>query len=162
MKEIPEWIIKVVESEDLKCRQCKKLFNIDDLMSIGIQDSSNPPHDDTLCIGMFCSDCKELIIFELKEMTLIDFAFELLDQETSNNKIKKKIRKEDNDFILNKRSRSYKNRKKKSKITLKEIRDIKKFLAPKDLKHEDLLIAMGMLPEEIIKYNYKRQKGHGQ
>ncbi len=159
MQEIPNWIIKVIETENLVCRHCDKGFEVGNLMSIGIQESSKSPHQDTLCIGMFCSKCEQLIIFELKEMTLINFAFEILDQETAN-----KIKKDEKETpaILdgpeknkgkNKRKRS---RPRKSRITQKDVEEAKNFLKPKDLLHEDFLIALGMLPEEIIKYNYKK------
>ena len=157
MQEIPEWIIKVIEVEKLICRSCKKEFTVENLISIGIQESSKVPNGDVLCIGLFCPNCKELIIFEVKEMTLIDFAFYILDQETSN-KIRKKPKKTEKELPIILRSPKKNSHKsiKKSKITLKEIEDIRKFLRPKDLKHEEFLIAMGMLPEEIKKYNYKK------
>jgi len=161
MQEIPKWIIKVIDTEDLKCRNCKQRFHSENLMSIGIQESSKPPYNDYLCIGLYCKDCKELIIFELKEKKLIDFAFEILDQETTN-KIEKSFKKEKSEFsdenqiepiCKKKRSKGSKN----SKITLKEISDARKFLKPKDLKHEEFLIALGMLPEEVERYNYKNR-----
>jgi hypothetical protein len=153
MQEIPEWIIKVIGSEAMSCRSCNSNFTINNLISIGIQESSTPPHRDYLCIGFFCMKCKEMIIFELREMTLIDFAFEIIDQETSN-----EIHKSEDDkksslgqFINKKESKI-----KKSKITVKEIAEAKKFLELKCNTHEDFLIAMGMTPNEIKEYNYKR------
>ena len=158
MEEIPIWIIEVIEREGLLCRICNKKFNTNNLMSIGIQESSRPPHKDWLFIGLFCNKCKELIIFEVKEMSLLNFAFEILDQETSN-KIKKKDQKEDiEEYVSSELKVPKKKIIKKSKITLAEIEDIKKFLKPKDLKHEDFLIAMGMSTEEIHKYNYNKKK----
>lgn len=156
MQEIPKWIIRVIEKEKLECRNCKKGFNVNSLISISIQESSKPPHSDYLCIGLYCKSCEELIIFELKEMTLIDFAFEILDQETAN-KIKKKSKNEPLSILNpdgNKRSR--RRVSKKSKITLKEVTDVRKFLKPKDLPYEEFLIALGMQPSEIKKYNYKK------
>jgi len=156
MQEIPNWIIKVIKTEKLICRTCKEEFEVENLVSIGIQESSEPPHKDKLCIGMFCSRCKEIVIFELRETTLVNFAFEILDQETDN-KIKKISKKViDSKFSLPKDKK--RKRSKRSKITLKEIEEIRKFLKPKDLKHEEFLIALGMSPSEIKKYNYKRTK----
>jgi len=155
MQEIPNWIVKVVETEKLECRNCKMVFSVDNLMSISVQESSKSPHKDTLCIGLYCHDCKELMIFELKEMSLIDFAFEILDQETSN-KIQKKS-KDDSPALANKSGKKrIKRINSKSKITRKEVDDIKKFLGDKNLSHEEFLIALGMLPEDIKKYNYKK------
>ena len=161
MQEIPKWIIKVIEMEKLECRNCKKKFEADNLMSISIQESSNPPHKDYLCIGLYCRTCKELIIFELKEMSLIDFAFETLDQETSN-KIQKRSMVGEPSILDSSDDHKVKRRRKKStgkksKITLKEVDDVRKFLKPKDLPYAEFLIALGMLPEEIKKYNYKNR-----
>ncbi len=152
MQEVPDWIFRVIEVEDLMCRNCKKRFTADNLMSIGIQESSNSPHLDTLCIGMFCTKCKELIIFELKEMSLTGFAFEILDHG------KKRNGKENQFAKAEPRERKKKKSPKirKSKITKKEIDEIRSFLKPLDLPHEEFLIALGMLPEEIAKYNYKK------
>ena len=154
MQEVPNWIFKVIEMEKLKCRECKSLFTSKNLMSISIQESSQPPHKDFLCIGLFCRDCRELMIFELKEMSLVDFAFDIVDQETSN-KIKKKDDEEVPAILNNSKKKIGKKRRKRSRITNKEVNEIKKFLKPKDLTHDEFLIAMGMSPDEIEKYNFK-------
>lgn len=155
MQEIPKWIIKVIEIEKLKCRGCDRKFKGDNLMSISIQESSRPPHNDYLCIGLFCSSCKDLMLFELKEMSLIDFAFEILDQETSD-KIKKKSKDDIPAIAKIEHKRTRKRKSKKGNITRKEVIEARNFLKPKNLSHEDFLIALGMLPEEIKKYNYKK------
>ena len=153
MQEIPNWIIKVIEKEKLGCRNCNKRFNVDNLTSISIQESTRPPHKDYLCIGLYCGDCKDLILFEIKEMSLIDFAFEILDQETSD-KIRK--RSKDDTPALAKSEKKKNRKRKKSNITSKEVAEAKKFLETEDLTHEEFLIALGMLLEQIKKYNYKK------
>jgi hypothetical protein len=158
MKEVPAWIIKVIEIEKLECRNCNRIFGVVDLMSVGIQESSKAPYQDTLCIGLFCSKCKELVIFELKEMSLLHFAFEILEQETEtrdpSDKKSKPIDKK-NSSSENKSKR--KKRVKKSKITAKEVKESVKFL--KEAKsHEEFMLAMGMSFEELQKYNYKKTK----
>jgi hypothetical protein len=156
MKEVPRWIIGVIEEEKLACRLCGKEFGEEDLLSLGIQESSKPPHDDALCVGMFCPTCKELIIFEIKQqMGLVEFAFEILDQETTNKVKKKKMSPRK---TLKKGESSKRKRRPTSKITKKEIDEIKEFLKPEDLLHEEMLIAMGMLPSEIKKYSYKKPR----
>lgn len=157
MQEIPNWIIKVIEMEKLECKTCSKQFDDDNLMAISIQESSRPPHKDYLCIGLYCVKCEELMLFELKEMSLIDFAFEILDQQTTD-KIKKKS-KNDVPAVARSETKKTKKRKRKRKkgnITRSEVLEVRKFLKPKDLLHEEFLIALGMLPEEIKKYNYKK------
>ena len=57
---------------------------------------------------------------------------------------------------LTNRSRDRK-KVKKSKITQKELNDAVKFLQTIN-NHEELLVAMGMSPEEIVKYNGKKTK----
>lgn len=157
MQEIPNWIIKVIEMEKLKCKDCNKKFSSDNLMTISIQESSRPPHKDYLCIGLYCSKCDELMVFELKEMSLIDFAFEILDQETSD-KIKKKSKNDAPAYAKsdNKKAVKRKRKRKKSSITRKEVLEARSFLEPEDLPYEEFLIALGMLPAEIEKYNYKK------
>ena len=152
MEQVPKWIFKLIDVEGLRCRGCNKVFISSDLMSISIQESSQPPHKDFLCIGLYCHDCEELMIFELKEMSLVEFAFDIVDQETTH-KIKKKSKK---DILNTFNNFSQKKRRKKSKITLREINEIKEFLKPSDLKHVDLLTAMGMSLSEINKYNFKK------
>ncbi len=159
MQEIPNWIIKVIDHEKIKCKLCAKQFVADNLMSVGIQESSSPPHNDYLCIGLYCGECNELMIFELKEISLVEFAFEVLDQETSH-KIKKRSKDDTSAYTQSKKKpeeKKIRKRKiKKSSITEKEVTEVRKFLKNKDLSHEEFLIALGMLPEEIKKYNYKK------
>jgi hypothetical protein len=157
MQEIPNWIIKVIEVEKLKCKSCNKKFSSDNLMTISIQESSRPPHKDYLCIGLYCPKCEDLMVFELKEMSLIDFAFEILDQETSD-KIKKKSKDDVPAYAKpeGKKATKRKRKRKKSSITSKEILEAKTFLEPEDLPYEEFLIALGMQPSEIKKYNYKK------
>ena len=45
-----------------------------------------------------------------------------------------------------------KDKKETSKITLKNVREVKKVLKPEGLKHESFLEMMGMPPEEIALY----------
>ena len=78
MKDIPQWVIKIVETDSLYCNKCKKIMKKDNLISIGIQESSIEPYCDKLCIGLHCNECKDMTIFEIKEMSLIEFAFEIL------------------------------------------------------------------------------------
>ena len=162
MQEIPNWIIKVIDMEKIRCKNCDKQFSADNLMSISIQESSKPPHKDYLCIGLYCNKCKELMIFELKEISLVEFAFEILDQETSD-KIQKKSKNnipafKDSDRVSEKKRATRKKRIKKSSITKREITEVRKFLRQDGLTHEEFLVALGMLPEEISKYNYKKKR----
>ncbi|MHA1469582.1 MAG: hypothetical protein ACTSSP_03350 [Candidatus Asgardarchaeia archaeon] len=159
MKEIPNWILNILKEEELTCSKCDKIFEVDNLISIGIQESSQAPHHDTLCIGIFCHRCKELTIFELKEMSLLEFAFEILGRETENDKahmpkVRKKKRRSIPSSLRNSQG-SGPQRRKRSKITLKEMNKDVSFLKSLNT-HEEFLLALGMSLEEIDKYNIKK------
>lgn len=158
MQEIPKWINKIIREEDLTCSKCDVVFEIDNLISIGIQESTQSPHNDTLCIGIYCSKCKELTIFELKEMTLVEFAFEILGQEAEQSgrpapKMKRKKRKASS--ILKRADGEARRKKKKSKITRGEIQKDVSFLNSIEY-HEEFLIALGFSLEQIDRYNIKK------
>jgi len=159
MKDIPGWVIKVIETNDLNCNKCKKILSVDRLISIGVQESAIAPHTDKLCIGLNCLKCKEMTIFEIKDMSLIEFAFELLDKETETEKPKKKSKSRDvlKELSSEKSSSRRKSKNMKSKITKREVNEVARFLKNANT-HEDFLVAMGMSPEQISKYNYKKGK----
>lgn len=159
MKDIPEWIIKITETDELYCNKCKDIFRKDNLISIGIQQSGMEPHDDKLCVGMFCSKCREITIFELKDMSLVEFAFEILERETD----PKDSKKYNNKTTKQDMFKEIKGRKKRklisnrSKITKKDLNEAVRFL--RNVKtHEEFLVAMGMSPEQINQYRYKESK----
>ena len=153
MQQIPSWIIEVVEKENLTCNRCKGKFKAENLMSIGIQESSRQPHTDTLCIGMYCPKCKDLTIFELREMSLIEFAFDIMDKDTDGDNNKKNSKKS-RPAILSKPSGPFK--RTRSKITTKDVQESVKFLQSHN--HEEFLAALGMSPAEISKYSYSKSK----
>ncbi len=159
MKDIPKWVTDIVETDSLRCNKCKDRIGVDCLISIGVQESSVEPHNDKLCIGMYCSDCKEITVFELKEMSLVEFAFEILERETKPRKGGKVLKKITAKRDVLKELSGGKKRKiaPKSKITKREISEIVRFLKNAET-HEEVLVAMGMSPEQIEKYNYKKSK----
>ena len=157
MKDIPEWIIRMIEADNLYCNKCRKTLRVEHIISMGVHESSVEPHDDKLCVGVSCPECKDVTIFELKEMSLVEFAFEILDKGTKPEKPKKKVDKGTDILkeLTGKKPARKRRVSKKSKITKKEVSDIARFL--KNTKtHEELLVAMGLSPEQISKYNYKK------
>jgi DNA-binding CsgD family transcriptional regulator len=107
-------------------------------------------------------------IFELKDMSLIEFAFEILDKGTKLNKPKKKSKDKEIEIDILKELSGKKEssgrkpaRKrlvnKKSKITKKEVNEVRRFLNGAKT-HEEVLVAMGLSPEQISKYSYKKGK----
>lgn len=162
MKDIPEWIGEFIKTGPLCCNRCKDTFDIENLISIGIQESSVKPHDNKLCIGMYCLVCKEITIFELKEMSLVEFACEILKQEKEFDNCKKSNRKALMGDVLREISRPRRRKRPRSKITKKEANEDIRFL--KNVKtHEEFLVAMGLSPEQIEQYNYKKseEEEHG-
>jgi hypothetical protein len=162
MKDIPDWIVRMVEADNLYCNKCRKTLKVEHIISMGVHESSVEPYDDKLCIGVSCPDCKDVTIFELKEMTLVEFAFEILDKGTKPSKPKKKIKDSSvGDDILKemigKKPTRKKSVNKKSKITKKEVNEVRRFLNSAKT-HEDVLVAMGLSPEQISKYSYKKGK----
>jgi len=166
MKDIPKWIIRMVEADNLYCNKCRKTLKVQHIISMGVHESSIEPHDDKLCIGVSCPDCKDVTIFELKEMSLIEFAFEILDDGAKSNKPPKKSKDRGTDILKELSSKKETSGKKptrkkavskRSKITKKEVNEVRRFLNGAET-HEDVLVAMGMSPEQISKYSYKKGK----
>ncbi len=164
MRDIPEWIVRMVEADNLYCNKCRKTLKVEHVISMGIHESSVEPHDDKLCVGVCCPHCKDITIFELKEMSLVEFAFEILDKGTRPEKKKgweQKDKKSEKRDVLKEISGRKPTRKrivnKKSKITKKEVNEVRRFLNSAKT-HEDVLVAMGMSPEQISKYSYKKGK----
>ena len=159
MKNIPQWLRDLLSSSDLKCNKCDKSFKANQLKAIGIRDSCHKSSKETLFIELICSSCSEMTMYELREMSLIELSYEVMDDfelsvedmdQIDKNKGRKDLKKELNEDINE--GFYVKKKRKKSKITLKEVKDSAKFL--ESLKtHEEFLIAIGMSPEEIDKYS---------
>jgi hypothetical protein len=132
------------------CSSCQRRFLLSDLIAMGIQESSQKPHKDTLTIGMFCKKCNELTIFEIKEMNLIDFACMILEEEHYH---REEEDQKENEGPMNRKDKKGSSRgNSKSKITLKEIKEASRVL--KSIKtHEEFLEMLGLTREEIEKYN---------
>ncbi len=154
MKDLPHWVKKILNNDNLTCGVCDKVVSLKDLFSMGIQKSSVKPFREVLFIGIVCKHCKEMTLFELKEMTLLDFAFEILEEQSksqaksSKKKLDKKMKVTSNDKNV---------KKTKSKITLKEIKNSVSFLNQIET-HDDFLIALGMSIEQIESYKIKKNK----
>lgn len=162
MKNLPHWIQDIIDSNNLTCGRCNQIFYLKDLFSIGIEKSSKNPHKDVLFLGMICKKCGEMTNFELQEMSLIDLAFEVLEEQSSAQTEKKKkeldcelgITAGDQNDSPKKIKEASHNR---SKITLKEIKDHSDFL--KKIETDDQLLgAMGMSIDEMEKYNIQKKK----
>lgn len=185
MFDIPRWIGRALKQEEVRCHECKMSFNIKNISAIGIRDSlendgNKKNNKECLFIELVCSRCSRMTLFELKKMSLIEFTFDLLDEQEKqveenlhdvqkndlslefNFDITEKMNNIDYSGLFKgsnkgKKRPIRKRKKKKSKITLLDIKEIKEFL--KSIKyHEEFLVAIGLSPEEIDKYNIKKRK----
>lgn len=187
MNNIPQWIIELMKKEEFKCPHCGEKFNSEHIMSLGVRHSIRETEKEVLFIEYFCSECKKQTDLEFTEMTLSDLAHDVMadiEDEIADyiqNKMKNEdINLEDIDFqeydalmeeyYNHKNSSDDKNNQSsnnqsnksnkfsnKSKITLKDIKEVKKEL--NNIKsHEEFLLLLGMSQEEINKYNIKKGK----
>lgn len=151
MNDAPKWILGFLSKGNVSCGLCEKKFCEDDLISLGIQESIVDANKDMLTIGLYCDDCNEVTLAEIKEMSLIEFSMNILedDEEIS-----------DYTKINNKLDTKNDNKKKnKTNISKKDVSNVSKFLNSIDT-HDELLTAMGMSPEDIekIKKEGEREK----
>lgn len=148
MKNVPDWVLKLLSSGKISCAKCSKNFDQDDLISVGVQESVENPHEDMLVLGALCKHCHEITMVELKQMSLLDLAFEIIESDNT----------ESQESSNPKSSSSNQHQKNiKSKITEKDVKEAREFL--KKMKYNDeLLYAMGMSPEEVSKYNIKNKE----
>ncbi|HUS51059.1 MAG TPA: hypothetical protein VMZ91_12900 [Candidatus Paceibacterota bacterium] len=181
MLPVLKWIIEALEEEKIKCHKCQEVFVSKSVVAIGIRESYQQSNKEYLFVELICSKCKKATLFELREMSLIEFSFEILDDQEF--RIEEKIRQGEeklssfsslteeqfeeksieeakknveNSFNTN-FERRRKRRIKKSRITQKEVRDSVRFL--NSIKsHEEFLISLGMSFQEIEKYQYKKKK----
>ena len=154
MKDLPNWVKKVLEKDNLTCGVCNKHVGLKDLLSVGIQKSAKKPHKEVLAVGLTCRDCKEMTIFEMNEMTLLDLAFEILEEQS---KVQDTQNRKDLDQELGVTNNKKFNRATRSKITMKEIKKSVTLLNKLET-HDDFLMALGMSLEEIESYKLKKRK----
>lgn len=161
MNDVPLSIRNMLGREKFSCSNCNNFFSPDDLTTIGIKQGSKKPHNDVLVIGLLCQKCKELILFEVGEMGLLDLAFEILENETSD-QIREKEKELDEELQKNRANRHLPKKKvvkksSSSSITIQEVKDAKSFLK-KFKYHDDFLMELGMTPEEVDESKSNKEK----
>jgi hypothetical protein len=136
---------------------------------VGIREDINEPGREVFFAELNCSDCRKITFFEMQEMNVIELSKgvvseikEALDElEASDIDFNEEDMFQDENIRKKKDITegfipSAENKIKKretSKITLKNVREVKKALKPKDLKHESFLEMLGIPPEEIARYH---------
>lgn len=157
MQDVPEWINRLLGKGKIMCISCSQVMGEDDLISVGIQEATDDPNEDVLVIGVYCSECREVTMVELKKMTLLDLSLEVIESES-----RKVDENDDEDNIVDMIDLQDKKSQEvnlKSKISKKEIENISDFLK-KIKNHEEMLLAMGMSIEEIEKYSFKKTENN--
>jgi hypothetical protein len=179
MRDIPYWILKTLRDEKIICYKCKKNMNSDHVRACGVRDSFKGEDKEVLFLEIHCVKCNEITIYEIDDMGLMEFAFEMMEEmerQAEEDSKRRTVNKEDpeegiyieepEDPILPEALNLHKTgrppnrppKKRRSKITNKEIIDVVKFLNNdgKERLHDDFLIKMGMSPKEIDSYKLKK------
>tara|TARA_Y100000310_G_scaffold57488_2_gene52694 strand:+ start:27195 stop:27749 length:555 start_codon:yes stop_codon:yes gene_type:complete len=174
MRDIPQWILKTLKDDKLLCRKCEDSMNAKNIRACGIRRSYKNAKKEVLFLEIWCLTCEELAIYEIEDMSLIEFSFEIIEEmerqsedEHMDAEIDKHMSKKD-DFLFSdteerpprlKKENLPNKKKKRSKITQKEIKDVVTFLnnSGKTRYHDEFLIELGMSPDEIDSYKLKRK-----
>lgn len=168
MKYVPHWVIDALMSKRFKCHGCKKVFNHKNMRGMGIRESDLDPGKESFYIQLTCSECRKVTFFEMEEMNIIQLSENIIKEidkdldDVRPNKSKKldefneedmfKGRRMEKDDVPEEEAPKLIKKKEFSKITLKDVREVKKVLKPKELEYENVLEMMGLTPEEIARY----------
>ena len=178
MLDIPQWVISSLKREKVDCHKCGHIFEPQSVKAIGIRESYQVKKKELLFVELLCQKCRNMTIFEIRTMGLVDLSIDVLankdDKDDKDDKeegydsdpydVHEEFKKEDLMFKLESSQRKKMNKKParpnlKSKITLKEIKEHSQFL--ETLKtNDEFLQALGMSPEEIKRYEYKKEKNN--
>lgn len=170
MKGVPQWIVDGLIEERFICPKCKSKFSVRAVNAIGIRMSNRQPGQQVLYIEYRCKQCNQTTFIEMQQMTPMDFAMCILEeldenianvvqQELSNNPPYEQENTNQPKIEAETIEPHKPKRKNKSKITLKEVAEAVKALK-KISTHDEFLQTLGMLPDEIKKFNLPIKKGH--
>lgn len=179
MQDIPRWIKDYLVKKSCCCGKCQHLLTEKHISAIGIRLSCRNPTKEALYVELTCLQCGFITKYELRYMMLVELSLDTIqdlqlqqieDEEKEKNKKNKQEENQENIENIREEDETLedeedyededmyiKSKKRKSKITLKDIKDSSKFLK-KIKNHSDLLEAMGMNPEEIAKYDDLTEK----
>jgi len=166
MKYVPHWVIDALMSKKFKCHNCKKAFLSKNLTALGIRESFSDPTKESFFIELVCLDCSKTTFFEMQEMNIVELSEDVLEEIDADLEAMEAL-EEMREMDMSSDKKDFSRKKKEplndlenedtyeerpSKITCKDVREVKKILKPKDFKHESFLEMIGMTPEEIMKY----------
>ena len=170
MKNIPNWILTALKNNKFNCHNCNKILTRKNLKSLGIKESVGDSLSESLFIELVCVSCNGMTLFEIREMDLLEFAIMILDGVESERDVVEKDGEVIDDLSQTSLSDAFfaeaeqqrpkrkpPKRKKKSKITLKEIKEsVKKIQDVKN--HDEFLELLGMSKDDINKYKKPNKK----
>ena len=143
MLDLPVWLIMAIP--ELQCPHCKEYMKKDYVLSIGIRKSIRIKDKTVLFFEYECNSCDNRAVVELNAMNLKEFISCMSDIENS------EVPKPSGTKNVKKDTSRIKDKKSQSKITLKEIKEFKKWLYSCE-RHNDFLIGIGMNKNQIEKY----------
>jgi len=132
MKKLPEWLINLAKKN--KCPRCGSDIDINNIMGVGMKESSTKKGKDIMFFEYFCTNCEDVFLFELNFAPTEDILASILGSEGDGDFEGKPVAK--------------------SGITDREVGELKKFL--KGCKYfEDFLLEIGVPKSDIEKYGKK-------
>jgi len=153
MKHMPFWITEILKKKEISCYSCDNPFHVNSVVGVGVKKSIKNSKKDAVFVDLRCLNCNKTATFEIANHNLLDLAYDILDE------IEREAVGEENIPEQDKCSQ-HRHVSKRTKITKKEMNEMSQFL--KNVKtHEDFLTEIGMSPEEIEFYSFKKGKKHG-
>ncbi len=151
MLDTPKWIVDLLQNDNFACPHCKAQFKAEYVKACGVRLSFRDSSKQVLYVEYHCGDCKQQpTLLELYDLTFDEFAFMVL--EDTDDKEMEALR-EKSDHIRkahsgdSKRARKKKkhplSRKNKSRISQKDVDDVRKFLNRCKF-HQDFLDVLGV------------------
>jgi len=132
-----------------ECPRCHTPIDIDKIVGVGVKESYKIKGKDVIFFEYLCKNCDDMYVFELDFADMGNFLPKLLGEMKSGEN-------EDVDDIDNLNVNNLV--RIKSKISNKEIKDVKKFLSScRDF--EDFMAEIGITKEQINEYGqYNKEK----
>ena len=138
MLEFPKWFDEQLQF--LQCPNCKKSVKKKNIIAEGLRVSMVDDKNTAFFVEYKCPNCDITTTLELGDMSLEDFALEILDRSTCDIN-------DDDDETMAPVTKAV-----RSKITRKEV-DIAKEMIEKSPDHYDFMMNIGLTPEKIEEYN---------
>ncbi len=126
MLDLPMWLLRHIEKDNFKCPSCSVKFLKGGINIVGIKKAHRDDCKSVLFLEYKCHNCQEITMIELYEMSVLEFASEILSDLEDQSYVGMKQEKY-NSSVNRKRTGRRKARKRtspKSKITKDEIKEV--------------------------------------